>query len=159
MKEQIIKLIVSLLACLAAGFIGSLANTRSIPTWYATLNKPAFSPPNALFALVWTALYLMMALAVFLVWRKGIQSDFVSLGLIVFGIQLVLNTLWSVLFFGLRLPGTAFIEIVFLWLAILATIIIFRKVSPVAAWLMVPYILWVSFAAVLNFPLWQMNRL
>lgn len=158
MKDNIIKLIVCFLACFVAGFIGSLANARSIPTWYATLNKPSFSPPNSVFAPVWTALYIMMAIAAFLVWRRGIQTPWVTQALIAFGVQLVLNTLWSILFFGLRQPGWAFGEIVLLWIAILATIVIFSRIAPAAAWLMVPYILWVSFAAVLNFSLWRINQ-
>lgn len=152
------KLIISLLVCLAAGFIGSLATNKSIPTWYAGLKKPSFSPPNAIFGPVWTVLFILMAVAAFLAWRKGIETEPVKLALIIFGAQLILNILWSVFFFGLRMPALAFAEIIVLWIFILATILIFRKASVVAAWLMVPYILWVSFAAVLNYTLWRLNR-
>jgi translocator protein len=151
------KLIISVLVCLGAGFIGSLATMKSIPTWYAGLNKPSFSPPNYLFGPVWTALYIMMAVAAFLVWRRAGESGPVSVALIVFAVQLVLNILWSVFFFGMRMPGLAFAEIVLLWLSILATIWLFGRTAPVAAWLMIPYVLWVTFAAVLNFSLWRLN--
>jgi benzodiazapine receptor len=151
------KLIISLLVCLAAGFIGSLATMKSIPTWFAGLNKPSFSPPNYLFGPVWTALYIMMAVAAFLVWRRGFETGPVKIALIVFGVQLILNILWSVLFFGMRMPGLAFAEIVLLWISILTAIILFGKASPAAAWLLAPYILWVSFAAVLNYSLWRLN--
>jgi len=151
------KLIISVLVCVAAGFIGSLATMKSIPTWYAGLKKPPFSPPNAIFGPVWTALFIMMAVAAFLVWRRGFETEPVKIALIVFGAQLILNVLWSVLFFGLKMPGPAFLEIILLWVLILATILLFRKASIPAAWLMVPYILWVSFAAVLNYSLWRLN--
>lgn len=152
------KLIISVIVCVVAGFIGSLATMKSIPTWYAGLTKPSFSPPNALFGPVWTALYIMMAAAAFLVWRRGFETEPVKIALIVFGAQLILNILWSILFFGLKMPGLAFCEIILLWILILATILLFRKVTNVAAWLMVPYILWVSFAAALNYSLWRLNR-
>jgi benzodiazapine receptor len=151
------KLIICILVCVAAGFIGSLATMKSIPTWYAGLNKPSFSPPNYLFGPVWTALYIMMAAAAFLVWRRGFETGPVGIALIVFGVQLIFNILWSILFFGLKMPGLAFLEIVVLWVLILATILFFRRVSVAAAWLLVPYILWVSFAAVLNYSLWRLN--
>jgi tryptophan-rich sensory protein len=151
------KLIISVLVCVAAGFVGSLATMKSIPTWYAGLKKPPFSPPNAIFGPVWTALFIMMAVAAFLVWRRGFETEPVKIALIVFGAQLIFNVLWSVLFFGLKMPGLAFLEIILLWVLILATILLFRKASIPAAWLMVPYILWVSFAAVLNYSLWRLN--
>jgi len=151
------KLIISVLVCVAAGFVGSLATMKSIPTWYAGLKKPPFSPPNTIFGPVWTALFIMMAVAAFLVWRRGFETEPVKIALIVFGAQLIFNVLWSVLFFGLKMPGLAFLEIILLWVLILATILLFRKASIPAAWLMVPYILWVSFAAVLNYSLWRLN--
>jgi tryptophan-rich sensory protein len=152
------RLIISLLACLAAGFIGSLATMKAIPVWFAGLNKPSFSPPNSIFGPVWTVLYILMAVSAFLVWRQdGGSSGPVKIALIVFAVQLILNILWSVLFFGMRMPGLAFAEILLLWISIIATIILFAKASPVAAWLLAPYILWVSFAAVLNYSLWRLN--
>jgi len=125
----------------------------SIEGWYAGLVRPELSPPNWVFAPVWTTLFLLMGLAAGIIW---IKKDY--RGLAVFGLQLVLNIVWSVIFFGLRSPGGAFIEIFFLWLAILATIIVFAKTSKVAAWLLVPYIIWVTFASYLNFMIWSLNQ-
>lgn len=152
-----IKLIICLVVVQLAGVIGSLFTIPAIPTWFATLSKPSFSPPNWIFAPVWTILFLMMGVAAFLVWRSGWQKKNVKIALIIFCIQLVLNTFWSIIFFGWQNPQAAFVEIIFLWLAILTTLIIFAKVSRAAAWLLVPYLLWVSFASVLNFSLWQLN--
>lgn len=137
--------------------------------WYAHLEKPPWTPPDWLFAPVWTVLYFMIAIAGFLVWTEGqvsgggslrksdIDGEGDVLPLAVFALQLVLNAMWSVLFFGLRRPGYAFAEIVLLWLTILATIILFFPVHPVAGWLLIPYLLWVSFAAGLNYSVWQRN--
>jgi tryptophan-rich sensory protein len=124
--------------------------------WYADLNKPAWNPPGWIFGPVWTALYAMMAVAAWLVWQQGgfvVQRR--PLGM--FLAQLALNALWTPLFFGLRHPGLAFAEIILLWLAILATLLAFRPVSRTAAWLLVPYLAWVSFAAVLNGTIWRLN--
>ncbi len=140
-----------------AGIIGSVFTAPSIPTWYATLVRPEFSPPNWIFAPVWTTLFALMGIAAFLVWNKGLKRQDIKIALSMFIIQLVLNTLWSILFFGMQNPGAALIEIVVLWLAILATILTFAKISRVAAWLLVPYIAWVSFAAYLNYSIWILN--
>ncbi|MDP2471396.1 MAG: TspO/MBR family protein [Candidatus Palauibacterales bacterium] len=138
---------------LAAGWIGS----RFMPgEWYASLAKPAWNPPNAVFAPVWTVLYLFMGVAAWLVWRKaGFSGATVPLAL--FLLQLVLNSLWSYLFFGLQQPMLAFFEIVVLWIAILATTLGFWKVTPAAGVLLVPYLCWVAFAAALNLQLWRLN--
>jgi tryptophan-rich sensory protein len=124
--------------------------------WYATLKKPAWNPPGWVFGPVWTALYTMMAVAAWLVWQRG---GFASQRrpLTLFLAQLALNAAWTPLFFGLRLPGLAFAEIMVLWLAIAATLTSFRGVSRPAAWLLVPYLAWVTFAAALNFALWRLN--
>ena len=148
--SDIWKLVVSIIACLAAGAIGSIFTQQAIPTWYATLEKPAFNPPNWVFMPVWTLLYVMMGVAAFLVWRKGLESKQVRIALIVFLVQLVLNALWSVAFFGLESPLCGLIVIVALWVAILFTVLKFYRISRVASVLMWPYLLWVSFAAVLN---------
>lgn len=140
-----------------AGIIGAVFTTSSIPTWYADLARPEFAPPNWIFGPVWTTLYALMGVALFLVWRAGWERRDVKIAIGIFVGQLILNTLWSIIFFGLRSPGAAFIEIVFLWLAILATIIAFAKISHKAAWLLAPYILWVTFAAYLNFAIWSLN--
>ena len=145
------KFILSVLVCQLAGFIGSLFTTPHIPTWYANLTKPSFTPPNAVFAPVWTTLYFLMGLSLFLVWKKGTK------GLTLFFIQLVLNVVWSILFFGLKSPLLGFIDIIVLWLLILLTIINFFKISKFAGILLLPYILWVSYASVLNFSIWRLN--
>jgi benzodiazapine receptor len=151
------RFILCILLCQAAGFIGALFTTPSIPTWYAGLAKPSFNPPNWIFGPVWTTLFLLMGIALFLVWSKGSAVPFVKTGIILFSVQLVLNILWSVLFFGLKTPLAGLACIVALWLAILFTIIEFFKVSSWAGSLLIPYLLWVSFASVLNFYLWKLN--
>ena len=155
--RDIFKLIVCVVACLAAGAIGSIFTRGAIPTWYATLEKPAFNPPNWLFAPVWTLLYILMGIAAFLVWRKGSENRQVRIALIVFLVQLVLNALWSVVFFGLESPLYGLIVIVVLWVAILFTVLRFFRISWAASGLMWPYLLWVTFAAVLNASIWLLN--
>lgn len=170
-----IKLIIAVVVSEAAGVIGSLFTTPAIQSgWYASLAKPALNPPAWVFGPVWTTLFALMGIAAFLVWRKGLDRKDVKIALSIFLIQLVLNTLWSVIFFGLKSPGGAFVEIIFLWLAILATIIAFAKIFPPAggpavypvraffvsngAWLLlIPYILWVTFAMYLNYSIWVLN--
>lgn len=143
-------------ACFAAAGIGSAFTTSEIPGWYAGLNKPSWNPPSWVFGPVWTTLYLMMAVAGWLVWRRlGLAGAAVPLTF--FAVQLVLNATWSYLFFGLHRPGAAFGEIVLLWLAIVATLVSFWRVQPLAGALLAPYLAWVTFAAVLNFTIWRMN--
>ena len=151
--KKFIKLIISIIICQLAGVIGSIFTTSSIPTWYASLNKPEFNPPNWIFAPVWITLFTLMGISLYLVWSKGVNKK----ALTFFGIQLVLNTLWSIIFFGLQNILFAFIEIIILWIAILLTIIYFYRLSKAASYLLVPYILWVSFAAVLNFSIFLIN--
>ncbi len=155
--KDILKLIASIIICQLAGFIGSLFTTPAIPTWYRTLIKPSFTPPNSIFSPVWISLFLLMGISLFLVWQKNLKERKVKAALLFFTVQLVLNILWSILFFGLKSPLGAFIEIIILWFAILLTIIKFFKVSKPAGYLLLPYILWVSFAAFLNFFLWNLN--
>ena len=143
--------------CLGAGSLGAIFTAGSVRDWYPTLQKPLWNPPSWVFGPVWTILYLMMAIAAWLVWRKrefiGVNSS-----LALFAFQLILNVLWSPLFFGLKNPLAGLLDIVPLWAAILATLIAFWKISPVAGVLLVPYWLWVSFATVLNFTIWKLNR-
>ena len=155
--RNIFKLIVSVGAPLVAGAIGSVFTASSMDTWYANLAKPALNPPGWVFGPVWTTLFVLMGIAMFLVWKKLESNRHTKVALTLFGVQLILNILWSVLFFGLRSPGSAFVEIIFLWVAILATIIAFAKVSRPAGWLLVPYILWVSFATYLNYSIYILN--
>lgn len=144
-----------LVICLGTAGVGALLTNLSVGDWYAALAKPSWNPPNWVFGPVWTALYCVMALAAWLVWRsEGWDSRF---SLFLFGVQLCLNVAWSGLFFGLRDPGLAVAEIVLLWLAILATIVVFWRTSATAAVLLMPYLAWVSFATILNATIWRMN--
>jgi len=154
---EILKLVVSVLICQFAGFIGSFFTTPSIPTWYATLNKPFFTPPSWLFAPVWITLYTLMGISAFLVWRKGVSDQHVRTALITFAVQLILNVLWSAVFFGLRSLFGGLIVIAILWVAIFLNILNFHKISTTAGVLLIPYILWVSIAATLNFSVLILN--
>jgi len=153
--RQALGLGVCLGASFAAAGLGSLFTRPAIEGWYAGLAKPWWTPPNGTFGPVWTALFAMMAVAAWLVWRRRAPGGRGALGL--FAVQLMLNVVWSALFFGLRMPGAAFAHIVVLWLAIAATALAFRRVSPAAGLLLVPYLAWVGFAAALNFALWRLN--
>jgi benzodiazapine receptor len=154
---EFLKLAACIVICQLAGFVGSIFTTPAIPEWYATLNKPSFTPPNWLFAPVWLTLYTLMGIAAFLVWQKALTTPKVKTALGLFAFQLFLNALWSVLFFGLRSPLAGLLEILILWLVILLTILFFVKLSRVAALLLLPYIVWVSFAALLNFSIVILN--
>jgi benzodiazapine receptor len=155
--REVLRLIVSIVVCQLAGGIGAIFTSASIPTWYASLNKPAFNPPNTVFFPVWTTLYTLMGIAAFLVWRKGLQERPVRVALGIFAIQLVLNTSWSIIFFGLQSLFVALIVIVFLWVVILVNIVTFWRISKAAGALLIPYILWVSFATLLNYSVWMLN--
>ena len=152
------KLIISVVACELVGLVITPFTIASIPTWYQTLNKPFFSPPNWVFGPVWTALYFLMGVSAYLVWENGLNNKQVKTALVFFIMQLTFNFLWSVIFFGLHLPFVALIDIIALWLAILITIIKFNKLSKPAAYLLIPYILWVSFATLLNLSIVVLNR-
>ncbi len=146
-----------IIICLAAGAIGSLATYPAIPGWYVSLIKPSFSPPSWVFGPVWTVLYVLMGIAAYVVYRTGMKKPAVRDAIAIFGVQLGLNLLWSLLFFGLRSPLYGFICIVALWAAIAITIIRFYAISKNAGLLLVPYILWVSFASLLNLSIWMLN--
>ena len=149
-------LIVLLVICFAAAGIGGAVTTPKIATWYAALAKPSWNPPNWIFGPVWSVLYLCMAIAAWLVWRQcGLAGAATPLAL--FAVQLVLNLAWSWLFFGFQNPGLAFVDIVLLWAAIAATMVAFWFRSAIAGILFVPYLAWVSFAAMLNFVVWRLN--
>lgn len=152
-----IKLIIAIGISEAAGIIGAIFTAPSIPAWYAELAKPAFNPPAWIFAPVWTTLYFLMGIAVFFVYKSGPKRKEVKIAIGIFIGQLALNTLWSVIFFGFRDLGLAFLEIIFLWLAIAWTIIVFYRIFKLAAYLLIPYILWVSFAAYLNYAILILN--
>ncbi len=150
-------LAVSLIVCQLAGVFGSLATLPAIPTWYASLIKPELAPPNWVFGPVWTTLFVCMGVAAFLIWKKGTNKKEVRIALLAFAVQLALNVLWSVVFFGMQNLGAAFLEVVIFWLAILTTTALFWKLSRPAAYLMLPYLAWVSFASYLTYMLWQLN--
>ena len=149
-------LAVFILVCFAAAGVGGFVTTPNIPTWYASLAKPIWTPPDWVFGPVWTLLYAAMAVAAWLVWRQGSPER--RSPLTAWGVQLILNTLWSWIFFGLHRPDLAAVEIGLLWVAILVTVVLFWRVRPVAGALLLPYLAWVSFAAVLNVTLWLLNR-
>lgn len=155
-RESWISLVPFIVVCFAAAGIGSFFTNTSVNTWYAQLRKPDWTPPNWLFAPVWTTLYVLMAISAWLVWR-GTEWSAARSALVLFAIQLALNTLWSLVFFGLREVRLAFVEIMLLWMMIVATAVAFRPLSPLAACLLLPYLLWVGFASYLNFRIWQIN--
>jgi len=158
------KLVIAVVVSELAGIIGSVFTTPSIAGWYAGIVKPALNPPSWVFGPVWTILYALMGISLFLVWKQ--HSNILQnvgmlrwwkIGIVVFFIQLFLNAAWSPVFFGAHLVGDALAIIVLLWAAIVLTILIFKKISSPAAWLLVPYILWVSFAMYLNYAIWSLN--
>jgi benzodiazapine receptor len=151
------KLIISILIPLLVGTTAGLFTSSGVNGWYAAANKPWFNPPNWIFAPVWTTLYVLMGIALFLVWRSDAAAVIKKTAITLFAVQLVLNFFWSFIFFKLQQPGWAFAEIMLMWLMILMTILWFGKISATAAWLLVPYICWVSFATVLNYSIWKLN--
>ncbi len=151
------KLVIAIAVSEAAGIVGSFFTISAIPTWYAGLVKPALNPSAWVFGPAWTTLHLLMGIAVFLVWKKGFERKDVKVALSIFSVQLFLNAIWSIIFFGLKNPGWALVDIVALWLAIVWTMFVFYKISKPAAYLLVPYILWVSFASYLNYSIWMLN--
>lgn len=156
-RRSILVLMLFIAICLGVSAVGAWATAGSVATWYPTLHKPSWNPPAWVFGPVWTALYLTMAVAAWLVWRRaGWRGAPGALGL--FAVQLGLNLAWSPLFFGLRSPGAALLDIWALWLAIAATLVAFFRIERIAAALLVPYWLWVSFATALNAAIWTLNR-
>ena len=156
--NNLTRLGIAVMIPLMMGGLSGLVTAQGVRDWYPTLIKPSFNPPSWVFGPVWTLLYLMMGIAAFLVWQKGWDSGAVKVALALFAIQLILNGLWSVLFFGIRMPGLAFAELLLLWFSIGATVALFWRVSPVAGMLLLPYEAWVTFAAVLNGSIWILNR-
>ncbi len=155
--KKIVVLCVFVGICELVGIIGAVFTTPSIPTWYATLVKPALQPPSWIFGPVWTILYFLMGVAAFLIWERRNTQKGVGVPLVLFGIQLTLNFVWSFLFFNAHALGLAVAEIAFLWLSIAACIVTFAKISKPAAALLIPYILWVSFASYLNYAIYRLN--
>ena len=143
-------LIISIIICLSIGFLGSIFTSSSVNSWYPTIKKPSFNPPSWIFGPVWTVLYILMGISVYLFWLNSKNPDYLVRGLILFVVHLILNFAWSFLFFGLQNPLLALIEIVVLWLSIIFVIFYFYKVSKTSSYLLIPYLLWVTFASILN---------
>lgn len=152
-----LKILIGIIACNAIGLLASLITLPAIPAWYAGLEKPFFTPPNWLFGPVWTLLYTMMGISAAAIWQVGLNNKQVKHALAIFVAQLMMNGMWSYLFFGFQSVGLAMMEIIALWLAILLTIIRFKEIKAWAAWLLLPYLIWVTYAAALNFGIFILN--
>ena len=155
---KILKYVLSVGICLAAGALGTIFTISSIPTWYAHLIKPSFSQPNWLFGPVWTILYILMGVSVAIIWSKGLKAKKVREAVYLFIIQLFLNAIWTPIFFGAKDLFLSLIVIGLMWIFILKTILAFGKVNKTASYLLYPYIAWVSFASILNFSVWILNK-
>lgn len=156
--SKTLKVILSIVFCLLVGAIGSFFTAPAIPSWYAYLNKPFFSPPNWIFAPMWTILYILMGISFYLIWSNAKKGKSKNEALGNFYVQLILNFVWSPIFFGMKNLGLAFIVIVLMWMFILRTIQSFAKLNKKASYLLYPYIAWVSFASILNLSVWLLNR-
>lgn len=156
--QKILKIVLVVIICVTLGYLSGTVTRDSITTWYPTLNKPVFNPPNWIFAPVWTLLYVLMGIAAGLVWTSNSDAKTVKKALGFFAVQFGLNALWSYLFFGLHNPLLALVEIVLLWLVIFETYKQFNKIDKIAGLLLIPYIAWVSFAIILNASIWWLNK-
>ena len=152
-----VKLAISILICQLAGYAGSIFTKTSVDTWYRAIEKPFFTPPSWLFAPVWIFLYFMMGVSLFLVWDNGLENPQAKKAVSVFLLQLMINSSWSAVFFGMRDLALSVMTILLLWLAIIWTLAIFLRISKTAAFLLIPYLFWVSFAAVLNVSIFLLN--
>lgn len=157
MKRKLTYIIIGIVICSAIGFLSSVVTQSSVNGWYMTLNKPIFNPPNWVFAPVWSALYIMMGVSAGWVWAKGFHHKWVKTGLYHFGFQLLLNGLWSIVFFGLKQPFYGLLVIMALLVVLSLTIKWFNVVSKFAAVLLIPYLLWICFATALNYKIWELN--
>jgi benzodiazapine receptor len=156
-RSHIIKLVVSIALPLLIGAIAGLFTAQAIPDWYATLNRPSFNPPNWLFGPVWTALYFLLGISLFLIWKVDPSKER-NLAILVFLLQLLLNFGWSFFFFYFKMIGLAFVEISVLWISIVIMLLLFYKIRPMAAYINIPYLLWVTFATILNAGYYILNR-
>lgn len=152
------KLISSIVLCQMAGIIGSVFTISAIPNWFQTLAKPALSPPNWIFAPVWTILYTLMGISLYLIWQNGLNKKEVKSAINLFLIHLAANALWTIIFFGIKNLTLAFLEILVLLALIVAVMIKFHKINKTAAYLLIPYLIWVSFATYLSFSFWLLNK-
>lgn len=156
-KNGLFRLIVSIIICQMAGVIGSIFTAGSVTGWYPTLVKPSFFPPGFYIGLIWIVLFTLMGISLFLIWRETPSNPAAGIALYFFAAQLIVNVLWSVAFFGMRSPISGLVVIVFLWVLILITIIKFWPINRTAMLLLIPYLVWVSIAAYLNYSLWRLN--
>ena len=156
-KSQIFKLIASLALPLGLGAIAGLFTAQAVPEWYVTLNRPSFNPPNWLFGPVWTTLYLIMGISLFLIWKQSASKER-NVAIFAFLLQQILNFAWSFIFFYFNMIGLALIEIILLWISIVIMLVLFYKIKPIAAYINIPYLLWVTFATVLNASYYFLNR-
>jgi len=152
-----VKLVIALALPLLVGFTSGMFTMEGVKTWYLTINRPTWNPPNWVFAPVWTTLYILMGIALFLVWKSDSSAELKKIAIALFIVQLFLNFCWSLIFFKWQQPGWAVVELAALWITILLTIFAFAQVNKTAAWLLVPYISWVSFAGILNYTIWRLN--
>jgi len=157
MKKKLYRIGIAVIVCLLIGSLSGIATQSSINSWYPTLIKPSFTPPNWIFGPVWSVLYVMMGVAAGIVWSKGLYHKWVKVALYHFGFQLLLNAAWSIFFFGFKNPFIALIDIIALFILLLFTVKWFTVVNSTAAYLLIPYIIWVAFATALNFGIWQLN--
>ncbi len=157
MQNKYLRFVVSIIIPQLAGIIGSVFTSSKIPTWYTTLEKSSLNPPGWVFGPVWITLYFLIGVSLYIVWSKSLQGVEVKSAIKIFAVQLILNSLWSIAFFGLENPLLALGVIVLLWVMIIWNIFSFSKISKRAAWLLVPYLLWVSFASYLNYSIWALN--
>lgn len=156
-KKKVVKIGLSIIVCISVGVFAAMSTQSSVNTWYTTINKPFFTPPNWLFGPVWSVLYVLMGIAAGLVWHKGFYHKWVKTALYHFVLQLILNAAWSILFFGLQCPLIALVDIIALFILLLFTIKWFKIVDKRAAYLLTPYAFWIAFAAMLNFEVWRLN--
>ena len=156
--SNIVKGIIAIAIPLLVGGASGFFTVTGIESWYQTIQKPSWNPPNWVFGPVWTTLYIMMGIALFLVWKEDTSEELKKIAIALFAVQLILNFFWSFIFFNLQQPGWALVEIIAMWFFILLTIFACAQVNKTAAWLLVPYISWVSFATILNYSIWQLNR-
>lgn len=156
-KSQIFKLLASLALPLVLGAIAGLFTAEAVPEWYETLNRPPFNPPNWLFGPVWTTLYILLGISLFLIWKQSASKER-NLAIFVFLLQQALNFGWSFIFFYFNMIGFALIEIILLWISIIIMLILFYKIKPMAAYINIPYLIWVTFATILNASYYLLNR-
>jgi tryptophan-rich sensory protein len=156
-KTLTLKFLISILLPLSLGAIAGMFTSQSVPEWYATLNRPSFNPPNWIFGPVWTTLYILMGTSFFLIWKQE-TSKVRNRAILIFLLQLILNFAWSFIFFYFNMIGLALVEIILLWISIIMMLVVFYKIKPIASYINIPYLLWVSFAAVLNASYYILNR-